>query len=123
MSKRTEDYVLDGSLERAQQADEQVLCSAEPANFVEASSTFALARIGMTSGHFTIADGDTDGRKVTIAARAGADVEVSGIGTHIALIDTVNSRLLLVTVCEDRLVNAGRTVNFPSWKATIRDPT
>lgn len=104
----------------------QVACSAEPTSFVEANATYALADVTMASGDFTVANGDGAGntpRKVTVAAKSGVTVDVSGTATHVALLDVTNSKLLEVTTCTSQVLTAGNTMNFPSWKVEIGAPT
>ena len=99
MGKRTENVVLDSPLDYLQaNAGRMVLCSAEPATFLEANATFALAAVAMSSGDFVIADNAGDGRKATVAAKSAVPVTVTGTGTHVALLDIANSRLLCVTI-------------------------
>jgi hypothetical protein len=123
MGKRTSDRILDGFLSRIQdEANSLVLCLAEPDTFAEAQTTLALAARVLDSSDFLIADAPGGGRRVTVAAQTGVDVTASGLGNHVALLDTLNSRLLLVTICDPQLVVAGRTVNIPAWNIIIPDP-
>lgn len=81
----------------------------------------SLANVTMTSGDFTLADGDSSGRKVTVAAKSGVSVTASGTATHVALID--GSVVRAVTTCTSQALTSGNTVNFPAWKWEIGDPT
>lgn len=125
MGKRADTIVLDGSLDVIATADKQIACSAEPTTYTEANSTYALADAAMAGGDFTKAAGDVSGRKVTMAAKSGALIDVSGSATHIALVRTSDSKLLLVTTCTTQALtaNGSNTVNFPSWKAEARAPS
>ena len=124
MAKSVHNDVLDASHDETATANLQTACSAEPTTRTEAVTTFALADVAMTAGagnDYTIADGDTSGRKVTTAAKNGVLVDTTGTATHIALVD--GTRLLRVTTCTSQALTAGNTVNFPAWKAEIADPT
>jgi hypothetical protein len=77
--------------------DEMNLCSVAPTTYTEAITTYSLADIALASGDFTVADGDTSGRKVTVAAQTGETVDATGMATHIALVDAGASALLYVT--------------------------
>ncbi len=126
MAKSVHDDVLDGALNVLKNnVTRQVACSAQPTTFAEANATYALADIALASGDFTNANGDTSGRKTTIAAKTGALINVSGTANHIALLDVANSKLLQVTTCTSQALtaNGSNTVNFPSWKVEIADPT
>lgn len=122
MSKSVHDDVLDGALNILKNnATTQILCSAEPTTRTAAVTTYALADVAVTGTDFTIANGDTNGRKVTVAAKNAVPVDASGTGTHIALVD--GTRLLYVTTCTSQVVTAGNTVNMPAWDIEIADPT
>lgn len=125
MAKAAHDDVMDGALLVIKNnVTRQVACSAQPTTFTEANSTYALADVTMTSSDFTIANGDTSGRKVTVAAKSGVLIDTSGTANHVALLDVVNSKLLLVTTCTSQALtaNGSNTVNFPAWDDEIADP-
>lgn len=81
----------------------------------------SLADVAMAAGDTVIADGDTSGRKITMAAKSGVTIDVTGTATHIALEDATN--VDLVTTCTSQALTAAGTVNFPTWKHEIGDPT
>jgi hypothetical protein len=121
MAKTVLDAVLDAAHNEVKNnCNLMIACSSEPTTRTEAVTTFALADIAMASGDFTIAD-DTSGRKCTVAAKSGVIIDASGTATHIALVD--GTRLLRVTTCTSQALTAGGTVDFPSWKFSIADPT
>ena len=62
MAKFAVDAVIDGTLDVYAAATRLFICSAQPANYTEASSTYALADVTIDSGDFTKANGDTSGR-------------------------------------------------------------
>lgn len=122
MAKSVHDNVLDGAFDVLDQADIMTACSAEPTTRTEAVTTFKLADVAMTPNtDYTKANGDTSGRKVTVAAKSSVPVDTSGSATHIALCDA--TRLLYVTTCTSQALTAGNTVNFPAWDIEILDPT
>lgn len=67
MAKSAADAVLDGLLDVVATATAQIACSAQPTSYAEATSTYALADVTIDSGDFTKGNGDTNGRKVTVA--------------------------------------------------------
>ncbi|HIC80438.1 MAG TPA: hypothetical protein EYP07_05650 [Kiloniellaceae bacterium] len=83
-------------------ADQQVMCQGAPADYAEATTDLgvgsgkALGEVVMVQGDYVLADGDTDGRKVTVGQKAGVTVDVTGTFDHVALIDTVNLNLVAV---------------------------
>lgn len=121
MAKSVHNDVLDGALNIIKNnATLMILCSAEPTTRTEAVTTFALADVAVASGDFTVADGDTSGRKATVAAKSGVTVDTTGTGTHVALVD--GTRLLYVTTCGSQGVSSGGTCDIASWKIEIADP-
>lgn len=125
MAKSANDLVMDASLDFIAGANKQVACSAQPTTYTEANATFALADAAMAGGDYTKANGDSSGRKTTMGAKTGALIDASGTATHVALVDTVNSRLVYVTTCASQALTANgtNTVNFPAWKVEIADPS
>ena len=122
MAKVVHDDVLDGAFDVLDQADIQTVCAGQPTTRTEAITTFKLADVAMTPNtDYTKANGDTSGRKVTVAAKSGVAVDTSGTADHVALCD--GTRLLYVTTCTAQALTAGNTVNIPSWKVEIADPT
>jgi len=124
MAKFAPDEMLDLHADYVDQSDKMVACSAQPTTFTEANATFALADAAMTvNTDYTKANGDTSGRKVTVAAKNGVNVDTTGTATHVALISTGDSKLRFVTTCTSQALTSGNTVNFPAWDIETGDPT
>ena len=124
MAKTVHDDVLDGALNIIKNnCTRMTLCSAQPTTYTEGNATFSLGDVTLASGDFTAANGDTSGRKVTVAAKAGVTVDASGTGTHVALLDVANSKLLYVTTCPSQAVVNPGTMDIATWKIEIADPT
>lgn len=123
MAKQAPDPVMDAAFDYIDQCDRMYVCSAEPANFAGIAAV-TLATATMTPNtDYTKANGDTSGRKVTMAAKNGVSVSASGTATHIALGLTTDSTLRYVTLCTSQALTSGNTVNIPAWKIEIADPT
>lgn len=123
MPKFAHDDILDaGLLLIKNNVNKRIACSAYPTTYAEANATYALADVAVSSSDFTIANGDTSGRKVTIAAKTGVTVDANGTVTHEALVDTVNSKLYYVTTTPSQGVSLGGTVDMGLWKDEIADP-
>lgn len=120
MAKKADDTVLDGLLNIIDNATRQVVTSAEPANFAGIAAV-ALADVVMAGGDFTDANGDTNGRKVTVAAKSGVTIDTSGTATHVCLDD--GSTLLFVTTCTSQALTAAGTVDIPAYDIEVADPT
>lgn len=99
------------------------MCSAQPANFAGIAAV-ALADVAVTAGDgngdYTIADGDTSGRKLTFAQQDDVAVDSTGTATHLAIDD--GTTLLFVTTTPSTLLTSGNTVNFLAWTLEVRDP-
>lgn len=121
MAKKVDNTVIDGAFAIVDNAIRMAVCSAEPANYAGIAAV-TLAEATMTSGDFTVADGDTSGRKVTVAAKSGVSITASGTATHVVLHDN-SSVMLLVTTCPSQTLVSGGTVDIGSWKDEIADPS
>jgi len=98
-----------------------VACSSEPTTWTELTSTYALADTTLAGGDFTKADGDTNGRKTTVAAKSGVTVDSSGTATHVGHGRSSDNTVLWVTTCTSQGLTAASTVNFPAHKHEIAD--
>jgi hypothetical protein len=124
MAKSVNSAVLDLALNDIKtNGNKMVVCSAQPTTFAEGNATFMLANVVMASADYTLAAGDTSGRKVTTASKTGISITNSGTATHVAIIDTTNSLLKLVTTCTSQALSTGGTVDVPAWKWEINNPT
>lgn len=125
MPKVAPDAVMDAAFDYVDQADVMHVCST-----LDSTPTYAeivaasLADVAVTPNtDFTKADGDTSGRKVTVAAKNAVTVDASGTANHIALVTVSGSVVRYVTTCTSQALTAGNTVNIPAWKVEIADPT
>lgn len=122
MGKLVHDDVLDGALNIIKNnATIITVCNAQPTTRTEAITTFKLADDTVASTDFTVANGDTSGRKITVAQRSNVPIDTSGTATHVAICD--GTRLLLVTTCTSQPLTAGGTVTIPAFDDEIADPT
>lgn len=124
MGKSVHNDVLDGALDIIRDNCTRItVCSAEPTTYAEGNATYALADVTVSNVDFTIGDGDTNGRKVAVAAQSSIAVDASGTATHVALLDVANSKLLFVTTCPSQGVSSGGTVDVATFDIEIADPT
>lgn len=126
MGKKVDDSVLDGALnEIRNKCDLMTVCAGEPADFAAANVGGAafLADITMSITDFTLSNGDVSGRKVAVGSKSGVAVDNSGTADHVALLDTVNSKLLYVTTCTSLGLTSGSTLTFGAWDIEIADPS
>lgn len=128
MAKKVLDAVMDAALnEVINNADQVVICDGEPADYTDAttdsgSGGHALGEAAIGSGDFTLADGDTSGRKYDYGGTTGITVDVDGQADHVAFVDDTNSRLLVVTtVSNSQQVTAGNTADVQPFDHEIQD--
>ena len=123
MAKQAPDATIDSMFDYIDQCNIMHVCSAEPANYAGIAAV-SLASVALTPDtDFTKANGDTSGRKVTVAAKSGVSVTTSGTATHIAIARSTDSTMRYVTTCTSQALTSGNTVNIPAWKIEVQDPT
>lgn len=120
------DATLDGMLDYiADNCTRVTICSTQPTTYTEANATYALADVTVTagagSGDFTIGNGDTSGRKLTLLQQTGVTVDASGTAQHIALLDVTGTALLAVTTCTSQSVTSGNTATINAFDLELRD--
>lgn len=128
MGKSVHNDVLDAALSYiSTNADRESVCETEPTTYAEATTNKGGGgkKLAMSSSpSFTgPADGDANGRKITVDQKTGITVDVTGDADHVALSDSINSKLLLVTTCTLQTLTSGNTVTIPAWDDEIADPT
>ena len=123
MAKQAPDATIDSMFDYIDQCNIMHVCSAEPANYAGIAAV-SLASVALTPDtDFTKANGDTSGRKVTVAAKSGVSVTTSGTATHIAIARSTDSTMRYVTTCTSQALTSVNTVNIPAWKIEVQDPT
>ena len=114
------DEVFDQGLDYATTNGTRVyICSQEPTTWAEASSTYALGVITVTTSATT--DGDVSGRKVTINTATGGTVSGTGTATHYALGDAA-SILVATQTITSQAVTSGNTFDWAAKDIEITDP-
>ena len=82
-----------------------------------------LAEASMTSTDFTFASSGNDRTLTTASGKSDASANATGAASHIAFVDTVNSKVLWVTEeTSGQTITAGNPVNFPSLVYTAKQP-
>jgi len=124
MAKVIPDAILDLMLDQSV-GDQVSVCSAEPTTYAEAITTYMLAiKIGMVVGtEYTKANGDTSGRKNTLAAQTGVSITNTGTATHVAITNLSGTLLKRVTTCTSQALTSGGTVDIGAHKHELADPT
>jgi hypothetical protein len=99
----------------------EYICSAEPATYTEATSTYAL---GSKTSPATGAIGDRTGggRKFTVSAINDGSVSADGTASHYAGVDNTNSRLKVAeALSATQVVSNGNTYTLTAHDIGIPD--
>lgn len=126
----THDDVYDNGLAYLKaNCNKMVLTDGEPSSFANANTNMGtgsgqkVSEVAMATGDFTLANGDTSGRKVACAAKSAQAVVAAGDGEYVAYLDTVASKILHyypIAVARNGLTVAD-SVNFPVHDYEVRD--
>ena len=133
MVKSVTANALDRALDYiAARADLMTLCAGAPTTSGEAVALVsqggkALASIvlteGTSGGIFSVTDGIFSGRRINVAAQAAVPISEAGTIDHIALVDTDNSELLVVTpLTEEQVVTSGAIISVKAFGSEIAAP-
>ncbi|MHA1951297.1 MAG: hypothetical protein ACW987_15690 [Candidatus Thorarchaeota archaeon] len=115
------DNVLDGAVGYVDtNASHLYICSEEPANYTEATSTYKLgAYIGVDVD--VPEDGDVNGRKVRINAITSGSVSSSGSAGYWALTDGSSELIAAKSLSNPQNVTAGNVFTLTAFDIEIPD--
>lgn len=113
---------IDGMLQLVE-GDSLHICSAQPTTFLQATTTFNLATFSVVGGNYVLANGDTSGRKNTLAALTGASITSTGTATHASVTLAAGSLLKLTTTTVSQLLTSGGTVDTSAFDHEIQQVT
>lgn len=119
MGKSIANTVYDAALDKLATGNRVHLCYLEPTSFAEVLSQ-SLGAVTVDTTDFTKADGDTSGRKTTIAAQTGFSITATSTVDHFAVIDS--TQLLGVTTHPAAAVTSGDSRNSAAFDLELRDP-
>jgi hypothetical protein len=112
-------YVLDNGLVALKGAATHIyICSQEPADYTQATTTYALGNKNFGAGNtFTgPVDRTPNGRKLTTNAVTDGNVTGSGNAARWAIVDAANSRLLVDNdLAASQPVTAGNVFSLPAF--------
>lgn len=82
-----------------------------------------LAEVTMASGDFTLGSASNDRTLTSASGKQDTSANASGTSSHIAFLDTANSKVLWVTEeTSAQAITATNPVNFPSLVYTSKQP-
>lgn len=127
MAKAMTDAMIEGGLTKRGTCTRLTALTAQPASITDITNTpsdgtpgYKLATTTIAGGDFTIANGDTSGRKSTLAQKSGITVVADGTITHVSIDDGTDWE---VTTCASLAVANGNTITIGSHKREIPDPS
>jgi hypothetical protein len=125
MAKSCNSAILDAALNYIKTNGTRLcICSSQPTTYTEATSTYKLADLSITSTAYTgPAAGAVSGRKITMNQQLSIDVDTTGSAQHVALVDVSSTALLYVTTCTAQTITSGNKVTVPAWSVELRDPS
>ncbi len=124
MAKFQDDDMLDAALNVLKNNVVQVTVTAgQPVTYASATTQGGqmLARTVVSSADFTLADGDTNGRKVTIGQQTGIPVSATGGANHVNLLSAAS--ILYTTTATSQQLTSGNTLTVNAWDIEIADAT
>lgn len=120
MAKLMTDAMIDGGLDKTATCTSVTVCAGQPTSYADIAAR-ALASTTLAGGDFTKANGDSSGRKTTVAQKSSVSITATGTADHIAIKDGTAD--YIVTTCTSQALTSGGTVTIPAWKQEIADPT
>lgn len=100
------------------------ICSAQPADFTEASVTYKLGTKAAPTITGPTDRGGSDGRQVTVSAISDGTIDASGDATHFALTDDSATKLLAAgDLAALQAVTIGNPFSLNAFNIGIPDPT
>ena len=93
--------------------------SSTPTNLTNTLANVTLTA-GDGNGDYTIGDGDTSGRKITITAQS--DITPTGTGTGKHLVLSLSGTIHYTTTITDQALSPSATFDIPAFDHEIRDP-
>ena len=100
------------------------ICSQQPANYTEATSTYTLGnKTSLTAG--ALQDGASSGRRTVIPAITDGSVTGTGTATHWAYSKTSATAALLAAqaLSSSQAVTSGNSFSLDAISITFPDPT
>ena len=124
-SPNLHDNVFDAALDEIATATAVHACTAEPANHAGIAAVTVgnyTITAGAGNGDWTIANGDTSGRKITLGAQSGNNATGTGAADYLAFTD--GTTLLCVIDGDGDTLNSGSPWTIAATDVVeFRDPT
>ena len=119
MPGKCNDFVLDNGLAQLRALATHIyICSQEPMSYADATVAYALGNNNFGAGNALTgpAARTPNGRKVTTVAVTAGTVTGTGTAARYAIVDAVNSRLLVDNdLAASQAVTAGNVFSLPAF--------
>jgi hypothetical protein len=119
MPGKCQDWVLDNGLAQLKALATHIyICSQQPLTYADAITNYALGNNNFGAGLALTGPvaRTPDGRKVTTVAVTNGTVTGTGTATRYAIVDSVNSRLLVDNdLAASQAVTAGNVFSLPAF--------
>jgi hypothetical protein len=125
MAKYLNDTMLDAALNTIKNnATCMDVCSTLGATPTYANVTAAsLANTITAKDDFTLADGDTSGRNVTVASKSGISVTASGTAAEVVLTNASSTVHFSTTLSATQALTSGKPLSIGSHTLTLQAAT
>lgn len=118
MAKTITDGILDGTLDKFGACTTYTVCAGAPVTYADIANN-SLGSITIAAGDFTKANGDTSGRKSTLAAKT-ITASAAGTADHVVVDDGID--FVVTQLQQAKTVDVGTQMDITAWALTISDP-
>jgi len=118
VAKVATNAMIDGGLDKIATCTTLTVCAGQPVSYADIAAR-ELASVTIDGADFTKADGDTSGRKVTVAQQSNISITSDGTADHITIDDGTD---YVITTCTAQGLTSGGTVTVPAHDHEISDP-
>ncbi len=98
--------------------NKMAVCYKKPETFEQADNRHALSFVSVSKEDFAV---DFSKNKITIAKKPNVIVDKTGITRYVALLDTINKKIVHVSQATPALIRSGSTITFDSWDIWISE--
>lgn len=118
MTKSISDGILDGTLDKFAACVTYTVCAGAPTTYADIANN-SLGSISIGPSDFTKANGDTSGRKCTLAAKS-ITASAAGTADHVVVDDGTD--FVVTQLQQAKTVDVGTQMDIGAWSLTINDP-
>lgn len=119
MARYSDNYFMDGILDRLQDCDTVTVCAGQPEEYSDIEE-MALASGSLSPSDSDIGSGGGGSRRIDWDAQEDLTIDETGEADHVVVDDGEN---FYVTVCTPQQLTGGGTVTVGTWGVIISAPT